>query len=214
MSDKEADSTRFNPRHRILGAIILVSLAVIFIPLILHEDDAPPDLKLVSEIPPRTAAPAAGETRVVVTPLAQLGEEKVETPITAEPAKPAAPAAEPKKAAPAELAAVAEPAEPASQPIAEAPAQKEAVTEPDKPAKIGRRYIVQVGVYSHADNAQRIEQKLKRAGHAVLSDTIKIDGGKAQRIRVGPFKDRVAADKAVAQIQKDAGIQGIVRAYP
>ena len=38
------DEGSYSPKHRILGAIIVVSLAVIFLPMILSDDNAPQPL--------------------------------------------------------------------------------------------------------------------------------------------------------------------------
>ena len=68
MADNNA-RPNFNPKHRIVGAIILVALVVIFVPMLLNENEPPPELKGTRETPPRGAT----ETKVIVTPVA--GEE-------------------------------------------------------------------------------------------------------------------------------------------
>ena len=57
----------FNPKHRIVGAIILVALLVIFVPMLLNENEPPPELKGGREMPPRGETT---ETRVIVAPVA------------------------------------------------------------------------------------------------------------------------------------------------
>lgn len=49
-----------NLKHRIIGAVILVSLAVIFIPMILDEREPPQELRAISDIPSKGDAPALG----------------------------------------------------------------------------------------------------------------------------------------------------------
>ena len=52
MRDNDDNSRNFNPRYRIVGAIILVSLAVIFLPMVLDERKQPgPGISRISEIP-------------------------------------------------------------------------------------------------------------------------------------------------------------------
>jgi len=76
--------------------------------------------------------------------------------------------------------------------------------------KDGRYYV-----FNNADNAARLEEKLKAQGHNVSADNITLDGGaKAVRLRVGPFHDRPLALKAQARIQQEVGVQGVVLAYP
>ena len=74
--------------------------------------------------------------------------------------------------------------------------------------------MVQVGTFANAANANRLEQKLRAEGQPVRAEQIKIDTGKAVRLRVGPFDDRAAALKAQERIQKDVGVKGVVLAYP
>lgn len=209
MAENETDVSRFDPKHRIIGAVILVSLAVIFIPMILDESSAPPELNGAAPAP-SSAAPGAPETKVVVTPVARLDAP-------AEPAVDAAPAPAGNKPV-AELATVPEPAPLTARPEGRKPApdtRDAAPTktpDPDKPAKSGKRWVVQVGVYSHADNAKRVQDKLQAAGFNVISDNVTVSGDKAVRLRVGSYKDKAAAEKAQAQIEKRLGTTVLVRA--
>src|SRR5689334_8612486 len=66
---KDDERPQFNPKHRIAGAVILVSLAVIFVPMLLDETAPPAENQTVTEIPARDAA----ETKVVVSPVLQPG---------------------------------------------------------------------------------------------------------------------------------------------
>jgi DedD protein len=215
MADNEGEAPRFDPKHRIIGAIILVALAVIFIPMILDESDAPTDIQ-GGENAARGAAPGAPETRVVVTPVASLGGAGTPAPAAAEASKPAEPATNSPEPA-AGPAAKPETAAPATEPGTAKPAPEHAAATaagPEKPAKAKKGWIVQVGVYAHVDNARRIETKLREHHYAVLSDTVSLESGKAVRLRVGPYQDKAAADKARVQIQKLIGESVLVRAMP
>lgn len=212
MAEKDSEPTSFDPRHRIIGAIIVVSLAVILIPMILDERDAPSQLKDANEIPRRSADAEEADTRVVVTPVGELGADKgkataddAKAPATASPApapESKAPLPEPPPVARESAPAVAKP--PVAKP-AERPAEKATATPADG------SWYVQVGVYSNRDNAQRVVEKLKGRGFSVVTDTVKIEGGKATRLRVGPYRDKSAAEKAAARIEKDTGLHGMVR---
>jgi DedD protein len=210
MADNETDVSKFDPKHRIIGAVILVSLAVIFIPMILDESSTPPELSGGTPAPSTPAAPGAPETRVVVTPVARLDAP-------AEPATEAA--AAPTGTRPvAELATVPEaaPLAPRTESPKPVPAGREAGTartpDTEPPARAGKHWVVQVGVYSHADNARRVQDKLQAAGFHVISDNVKVGGEKAVRLRVGSYPDKAAAEKAQAQIQKQLGTTVLVRA--
>ena len=66
MADRDNARSEFNPRHRIVGAAVLVVLGVVFVPMILSEREPPAEYKGVREAPPRTATT---ETKVIVTPV-------------------------------------------------------------------------------------------------------------------------------------------------
>jgi len=209
MADKDAEPTSFDPRHRIIGAIIVVSLAVILIPMVLDERETPSQLKEPGEIPGRAASADEVETRVVVTPVGDLGADKgKEAPqaasaITSRDSSPASEEKSPPREPPPAVKESAPPATVAKP--AEKPAEKTPAVSGDG------SWYVQVGVYSNRDNAQRVVEKLKGRGFAVVTDTVKIEGGKATRLRVGPYRDRSGAEKVAVRIEKDTGLHGIVR---
>jgi DedD protein len=218
MADNETEVSKFDPRHRIIGAVILVSLAVIFIPMILDESSTPPELTGPGTVPTTPGNPAAPETKVVVTPVAKL-----DAPSETAPAAERRPDTAPADVKPvAELATGPETAPLPMSTVNPKPAQETAAETPkatrttgtDKPAKGTKGWVVQVGVYSHVDNAKRVQDKLHTAGYSVASDNVTLDSGKAVRLRVGPYKEKGAAEKAQTQIQKLLGTTVIVRAAP
>jgi DedD protein len=235
MADKDAAPT-FNPKHRILGAVIVVSLAVILVPIILDRSEPPSELQSPSAA--REAKP--GETRVVVTPVAELatpsarpGNQPVSNPspppvVAAKPvADPLPPAAKPEPVAekpvveplPAKPAGTAEPvreepAKPAAKPETKKDAKADTKKAEAKKEKLKKGWVVQVGVYSNTDNANRMIARLKELGVKVNSETITLSGSKATRLRVGPYADRATAEKQQARIQKDLGEKVAVIAWP
>lgn len=213
----QKDPSDFDPKHRIIGAIIIVSLAVIFVPMILDRHPSP-DPSTVGDIPAPTPE---SENKVVVTPVppptsAKSSAPPVEAPKVAtapsvpkpEPTAPKAssdkPVAPPAKTAMKESSSA--PAKPASKPAPKTP-------EP-KAAEVKSGWVVQVGTFASASNATRLEEQLKKHGHVVTRERITRDGANALRLRVGPFKDKALALKAQGQIQKETGVLGVVLAYP
>jgi DedD protein len=199
MADRDDARPEFNPKHRIVGAIVLVALVVIFVPMILSGREPPPELKGAREPPPRAEI---AETRVLVTPVTtdaatppESGEavKVVQLPVENKPAP------EAKPATPAEQPVVAKKPEPEP-----APARPAAV-------KIEDGWMVQVGTFSNTQNAARLRDRLRSLGHSVHADSVTVGGKKAMRLRVGPFADRAKADKAQAQIRKETGVAGVVQ---
>ncbi|MCR4301586.1 MAG: SPOR domain-containing protein [Sulfuricaulis sp.] len=199
MADRDDARPEFNPQHRIVGAIVLVVLVVMFVPMILSERQPPAELKGGRDMP---APGATTETKVMVTPVpaaeikpkeiadaSQLSATSTESKSKME-AKPATPAEKP---------SVAKKPEPAP---AEKPAAENLLED---------GWMVQVGTFSNTKNAVRLRDKLKRLGHSVHTETVTLGGKKALRLRVGPFADRAKADKAQAQIRKETGVAGVVQ---
>ncbi|MFL6653617.1 MAG: SPOR domain-containing protein [Sulfurifustis sp.] len=191
----------FDPKHRILGAVIIVALAVIFVPLVLRERSTVP----VTENPEnaRTSSASGAENRVVVTEVPPPGTAT--KPATS---VPVAPVAEPTKTVTVELKPAA--VEPKPAPAAE----PKPVAEPKTAPAPSTGWVVQVGTFANAANASRLEQKLRAEGQPVRADQIQLETGKAVRLRVGPFRDRAGALKAQERIQKELGVKGVVLAYP
>jgi DedD protein len=193
MADRNEARPDFNPKHRIVGAVILVALVVIFVPMLLNENEPPAEFKGVREMPPRGAT----ETRVIVTPVA--GEE-------------AKPGQNPEVVTKTETTSA----------IIESTPKLETKTAPvEKPAKdpaaadkITQAWVVQVGTFSNTDNANHLRDKLKSRGHTVHTESVTLAGKKALRLRVGPFRDKEQAVKAQAQIRKELHVQGVVQSYP
>jgi DedD protein len=213
MADKD-EAPKFNPRHRIVGAIVVVALAVLLVPMILDENQPPAELKSVTELPPPKAGSPAGETRVVVTPVSELAAPAKES------TKPELP---PPAVKPAPIAA-AEPAAPAAVEAVPAKAPEKAVTAPAKtaktektaaaPGKIDKGWVIQIGVYKERANAEKLRERLNALGHKVSAEQITLDGAKATRLRMGPYSDRATALKIQAKVEKDAGVKAAVYHYP
>ena len=205
MTQKNGGNADFNPKHRIIGAIIVVSLAVIFVPMILGERGPPSRLGPVIEVPKRGETENLADTKVVVVPVepiksASLPRRSVPTTKSIETARTASNTHAEKSARP---------------PVdSEASATKTvSVRVPKSSARI-QGWIVQVGTFASLSNATRLRDKLKTSGYSVDEENITLEGNKAVRLRVGPFQDKPAALRARANIQNDLGVQGVVLSHP
>ena len=213
-------------KQRLVGAAVLVALAVIFLPMLVGGPE--PESEAVSvplDIPaaperdfetrdlpltpsaPTSATPAADDPNRIVTvdaPSAERVDAAPESePSTASPAPtstttPAAPTPQPLTEAQskaAETAPAAPPTTPTPAPVATNPA----VTP-------GGRYVVNLGSYSNAANAQTLITALKSAGLPAFSESIAVEGKPAQRLRLGPYAQRgeaEAARLAVTRLRSD-----------
>lgn len=208
MADRDDARPQFNPKHRIVGAIIVVSFAVIFLPMILDERQPPSELKSAN---PRPVREKTQETRVVIAPVAPVEIKPKDTSDVA-----------PKAEVPVTVAPT--PSKPEPKPVAEsvAPVKKIASPTPEKtakpsvvaPEKITKGWMLQVGTFSNIENATRLRDNLKSHGHNVHVESISLAGKKGMRLRVGPFQDKSQASKAQTQIHNETGVQAALQTYP
>jgi DedD protein len=64
----------------------------------------------------------------------------------------------------------------------------------------GARYVVQVAAFAEAAKAREVRIKLEAQGYKTYSQAIDSPKGKVWRVRVGPFDNKAAAEKAKSQL--------------
>ena len=199
-------------KQRLIGAAVLVALAVIFLPMLL-DTPAPQrgaeDVRLDLPTPP----PADFETR--------------ELPLTVPPPPPTTDAGEPvvtrDEVATVDTANGANGSETlvsAEESVADAPPTPEvndsdpidpkavepkpAATSPPPPRAADRngRYVVRVGSFANLDSARALARKLDAAGLRTQQETIQLDGKPALRLNVGPYAGPADANLARLAAQR------------
>ncbi len=204
ISDEELQLKK-KARRRLVGAIALVLLVVVFLPMFLDSEPKPLSQDIAITIPP---IPDSGPP-----PAAPQAQDPAHAP-TAPPGIPPPP--QPGEAEPATAAEETQvPApvgtEPATRddnatPETRTPARSEPVRQAaraaSKPkvaaAAAGDGYVVQLGAFSNAANAQALQRKLQENKFRAYTELIKSSGGTRTRVRVGPYPSKDAADKARA----------------
>jgi DedD protein len=196
-------------KQRLIGAIVLISLAVIFIPMILEgpddelsprtQDMPPPptidyqtevELPLPAEPPVPTEAPAASVTEQEA---AAIPEPSVMEP------EPAATQPEPVKAATGVPPAVVKRPPPETPP-------KAALA----PALPGGSWIIQAGSFSQQSNARSLRDRLNKSGYQAFLQDVKSADGPVYRVLIGPMKDRGAADKLRDKLAREQKLKAMV----
>jgi DedD protein len=198
MRDNDDNSRNFNPRHRIVGAVILVSLAVIFLPMVLDERKQPgPAISRISQIPTPNA-------NTLVSELPPVREQSPEPRNTVHASAPAERSPQqPQLSSGKEV----------SEKTVYRPKVEDKRAETTRGAGAAEKgWFVQVGTFSNQDNAQQLADKLKLDGFNVQMENVRLANGKAVRVRVGPYLADTAKD-AQLQIEKSVGIKGVVLAY-
>jgi len=186
-------------KERLVGAAVLVVLAVAFVPMVLDGPDAPS----VVTAPTTVAAVADGSGAFRYDLNAPLPGAQ---PTTAPGSVIAAPASRPSGAS-ATAARAPEPV--AAKPAPSAPAKAATVAKPDvssaaKPAAPGT-WSAQVGSFSKEATARGVAADLARQGFKA-SVTPHRDGAQTlYRVRVGPVADRDAAAALAKRITQKTG---------
>ena len=187
-------------RRRLIGAITIGLLAIVFLPMIF--DSAPKrsgtaietqDISVqvpAKEGQPALPVPSAAPVVVPAAPVASAPATDVpKVPVAQEPSTVAAvPAAPPAKESAKETTKPALKIEKPSKAVPPPPAEKTG-------------FVVQLGVFSDADNAKQVIAKMKEAKLTVYTESIPIKSGAATRVRVGPYVTREKADAALAQVK-------------
>lgn len=201
----EASEIRRRGRQRLIGAVALVLLLVVFVPMVLDSEPRPtresPALAIPSKssAPPLPApvAPAAAPKAASESKVAAIDPKAAATPpkAAAEPAK--APA---NKATKAPTPAKADPqaALPAAQPAA-------------APKLEG--FAVQVGAFRDEAMLKQARERIVAAGITHYTERIDASGGPLTRLRAGPFASREAAELALAALKR-ASLEGKVIPLP
>ncbi|TKS54556.1 sporulation protein [Luteimonas yindakuii] len=129
------------------------------------------------------------------------------TPRSAVAATPAAPAAQPSRNPPA-------PRQDTPPAVAAQPVPAPPVATPAPAAAAGTGFVVQLGAFRNAAEANAMRDRLRGLGFSAFTDTVQSDRGQLTRVKAGPVIDRAEADRLRTQIQGRAGIDGIVRPHP
>jgi DedD protein len=200
-------------RQRLLGAAVLVALAIIFVPMFLGNAPPKPDSAIQNlDIPPLPERKFETRTLAVESPASAA-------PVAAAPAKPSdklptvdtrapptfeAPDADKVGNAPA--AAATPPKAPATDGKV-ATGETKPVTTEAKPAAAemaatpGGRFSINLGIYADQAHADALIAKVTKLGFSAHSESTEYQGKSAQRVRVGPFADRAAAESARLKIK-------------
>ncbi|WP_018952805.1 SPOR domain-containing protein [Thioalkalivibrio sulfidiphilus] len=205
-------------KQRLVGAAVLLALAVIFLPMLLDGTGHQAGLNLRDGIPPepefaRPEAPAPLERQATpVPPQETRPAPRSEARAVPQAVPQVAPQPVPEPAAPA-----AEPAPQSRTPTAPAPA-----TPPPAPTRAPAAasdpgpggWAVQVGSFGERANAEAERDRLRRAGFQVLVEPARAGDRQIFRVKVGPVSTREEAERLRSRLGTEQSLQGIVVTHP
>lgn len=201
-------------KQRIIGALVLVSLAVIFVPMMFdepHSERESTSIKIPEEPPfPEVEAP---EPEVAEAPAYRLEESGSgdQQPVVEEPAFGDSPQAVSEVEAPEPAPTVEEPE--VSQQEASEPEPQEPVREEDA-AEFTRSlegaWVVQLGSFGSADNARNLRNKVRDKGYNSHLQEVTRGDAELTRVFSGPFAEKAEAEKAKQVLDKAFGLNSLV----
>ena len=176
-------------RRRLVGALALVLLIVVFLPMILDSEPKPLNQDIAITIPPipkpesnqQYPAPAIPATPAPSSPPRVAG-----LPVRA-------PAVQPD---PAPDLPNYVPAKPEAKPMPKLVQKHEVKPAAASHAAAEEIFVVQLGAFSNATNAKALQKKLQDNKFKAYTELVKNAGGDRTRVRVGPYLTREAAEKA------------------
>jgi DedD protein len=176
-------------KRRLVGAVVLVSLAVIFIPMLLDPGE-PTHIRITeTNVPPPPVREDA--FRSAVQPM--LDDEPLIPPQPVPPAPaPDASGALPDPQTGGEVAAI----------------------EPPSPRVGISAWVVQVASLSNRSNADGLVADLKDKGFSAFLEQVYVNGRDLFRVRVGPEIDKARAERLANEIHEALRLQGQVVRYP
>ncbi len=188
-------------KQRIVGAIVLVALAVIFVPMLLSGGKDRDFIDADTVIPEKPPA------------LKQIQVLEIENPVP-----PPAPASETR--IPVDEKSPPETRKPAPDQTRPAPASPKprapaATTKPEPATDTALAWAVQVGSFRKQANALALAKKLKARGHPAFVEKIVLaDGKQSYRVRVGPYVKKDEAEGVRKRLQKQFQLKGLVVRHP
>ena len=211
-------------QNRLVGAVVLVAVGVIFLPALLdgdkkYNEDQFASIPLVpkpgDEQEIESIAPIE-QTSVPSTPSEGASEGMlseavtgVEQPTVTTPEPPAVvpvtPSVQPPTPTPEPPAVVTPPVQPPAPPV-QPPVQE---TKPPK----GEAWVVQLGALKNATKVEEIIAKMHFSGYPVYTIPARPVAGQVTRIYIGPSASKSELQAILPHLKELTGLQGEVRAY-
>ena len=192
-------------KERLVGAAVLVAVAVIFIPIILSDSPETdsisgsnipekPDANFSSRIIPvikhddKSLSKDIGTDNIISEDNQKTVKETVVEKIEAN------------KEKSAEI---------------NSSRKENEVREAEIQANVGLSvWVVQLGSFSNEENAQSLNKKLRKAGYPAFVEPLNKNGQTSYRVRVGPEIKRSEAELLLKKLKDNMDMEGILVSYP
>lgn len=217
-----------NLKQRLVGALVLISLAVIFLPLVFDGQQQRIDTTqyAIPEQPALTLKAVdiepleqqAAEELAVVNTITQQKQEQEEQAATQMPADAISniPAAQPQSpVAPAPATPTTQPASPVATYIEQEKKIDQALqtAPPGQTVDLAEAWIIQVGAFSSQPNADGLRDKLKANGYPAFVKPVKVASGSLFKVYVGPEIRRHRVDQQKLELEQKYQLKALILKY-
>lgn len=193
-------------KERLVGAAVIVILAVIFIPMLLDNTEKKDIVITKTNIPPRPESipepPDENEFSSRIVPLEQEAPVtgKVQAAIESIP----------------DDSVVEEPETGTEKGPDSGEAETANINTNEEPANgVGlSAWVVQLGSFSSQENADSLNRRLQTAGFRAFVEPLKKDNDVSYRVRVGPELKRSDAEAIQEKLKKTMQLEGFIVQYP
>lgn len=183
-------------QNRLVGTVIVVALAVIFLPDFLDgkKETSKTEFASVPAAPAKKPIvepdefPAERVAKAAQRPLEVVNEQPVDEP--------------------AEAATAANDSSSAQQ---DDLARRTVVDQ--TPAAQDAGWVIQLGSFRHAQNVKQLAQKLEKAGYRTFSRPIKTSSGRLTKVFVGPDLNKQKLESAIPHLKELTGLKGRVTEF-
>ncbi len=225
-------------KRRLVGAVVIVSLAVILVPMLFEDDSlAPregqallPDEPLFEDdfvLDPDQFAEDPGAFTVESDLLSEPYEPGESIVLEGQPGQLGTAPAAPPDVAPSASASAPAPPRPAppATPPRRAPSETPAASPPRRAAVASTppprarddavpSWVVQVASFGSSASADGLAEKLKSAGFTAFVEQAQVRGKRYFRVRVGPETSRKSAERTAATLRERQKLDTLIHRYP
>ena len=202
-------------KQRLVGALILVALGVVFWPIIFVQPGDRPGVEQ-PRIPPRpevNTSPIEPPDQVGLRAAREV-EARAETEEGATAAEPLPPVPEPVSAVAAALVREGPGPDPVKTP---APVQRTREEAPEKLTMDSQgvpvAWILQVASVSSADKAEQLRQKLLQKDRKAYTRRVQRDGRELYRVYIGPKFERARLEAIQEEVDREFGVKSLIVRY-
>ena len=195
-------------KQRMVGALVLIALAVIFLPMLFSRQDEERQIQV--DVPTAPQMPVMPEVKVEPVPVPEpqvIAEEPVPPvePEVVAPHKPATAPVAPVVSKPA-VAATKPPAVTPAQAVAQAPAKLDTTQKRVDLNGLPISWSIQLVSLSNRASADTLQKTLRNQGYNAY---VRSSGG-MNRVFVGPLLERAEADRLRDVLDKQQNLKGFV----